>query len=318
MTLAPRPSLGSVDISDIDNLMMSMHRSVQQFKKALESKHARTGEALQDTVKFKRGKTQVLESLVGLRRYMDDLLRRESGVEGRPELVRIFGDDGCSRIAAIHSWTQLLNDAGQGSSIETDSRLTNVMSLGHSVEEILTDLGLGKALKLAKQEAKEKLQAEADAKQLAAEMRRLPRNSVFGVMDVRDGEYSPTEEVVPEMHSLPPCIMNTTKRLSMVSMLDKAESARDALEIIDTLFDVYDHDASGSLSGEKYDLAIRDFTAHVHKEASERHKRLGWAPPDWTFVENWVTELMDPNLDGEINREEAQGGFKKAVDDIDD
>merc|ERR1719510_437810 len=75
---------------------------------------------------------------------------------------------------------------------------------------------------------------------------------------------------------------------------------------------------TGMVEGKVYESAIEDLASYVRQEAAERLQKYGsqMTLPSEELLRTWVTDIVDPNHDGAISREEARIGFRQVVNDI--
>lgn len=307
---------------DLEQVLGQLTKSMTMFQDSLKDAD---GKQFQETVKFKRACHHVMEAYGAVRILLEESLRKETGEKGRPKLTETFAGDGCAKIALIKAYTQFLLETSEGSQLSTDPRLLKTESASKAIENVLVDMGHAQTLKKASEEALAKVEEKAKPQELRKSLRKLGRdaamlNLIQSHNDAKTDDAEPTTPLVTQQVSqdiMPEVIVKTGTRMAMVAQIDEMESAKAAAELIDHLFDIYDHDSSGELVDNEYDLAIKDLSEHVFKEASQRNEKFGWAPPQRDAIVNWVTQVVDPDFNGRISRAEAQIGFKKVVDDVD-
>jgi len=230
-------------------------------------------------VRQKRAVLHMLELVGTLRDALLGLLA--SSTAGRQGLRHFCGED-CWQIAHIRNLIEMLANHLSGSNLAEDARLKGCADACSAVEGVLQDSALGARL--------------VEAQQRGREIRKHLEDTRLKGCD-RD---------------------HAKDLLECLDVLDRPV-AGSALHIVDSLFDFYDTDGNQLLEGQEYENVIADLAEHVMEEAKARSAKYGGATfvPSARVLRDWIKEVIDPNADGAITREEARIGFKKVVDDID-
>lgn len=282
----------------MDAILQTMGQRLEKLKLAIEASSG--GESPNKmTVALKRALFGVFEPVGLARDFMEGLLAHESGTQHRPQLQEVFGGD-CHRIARISAVLDLITELLQRRRLSRDDRLTSCRSRCESVMSVLKDSGLSERLAQAEVEEKEKVE-EMVASRDSTPVAGLPVFHGLG----------PAEEEEPSLPS-------PSRRKTLIAQIDGAETSHAVLDHIDTLFEEYDNRGTGLVEGKAYEAAISDLTAHVRREAEEVMKKYDkpMTLPSEELLRQWVMDVVDPNHDGAITREEARIGFKQVVDDI--
>jgi len=323
----PRQGEQSGLVAHIDELLGALERQLAQLEAFIAARAARAEQGgvdmLQGSVRQKRAVFNMLAPLGQLRDALLSLLAG-SGNDNRQELRLACGED-CQRIAHVSAMTEAVAAFTCGSNLAEDARLKGCADACAAVEGVLRDSGLAERLREAKIRAREALQEASPA--TVALQEAAPEASPASVES-----SSPSRQPLRIMRTTTFNHVHTHEtRMHLFEELDTMENrpagrnsltseiVTQELNVLDKLFDMYDKDGNGLLEGEEYDKVISELSLHVHREAEERGAKYGkktFVPP-LNVIENWVKEVVDPNSDGAITREEARVGIKKVVDDID-
>lgn len=293
----------SVEVKEFEEHMVRMERSMVLFWRTVSAADPHATVRLQDTVKFRRSATEVMENLGRIRTFMADILKSETGSKHRPRLFKVFGEDHCQKLGTVTAWTELLKDAAEGTHLADDHRLNETEREVTAIKQILSErhVDVEDKMQIAHDKAVDKLEEQVPAKEVKRSMKSIRTASgtdAFTSSFIKGVVLNEDEQQVAT------CEMQA--RLDLVADIDGKTSSHSALELIDKLFDMYDEDQSGVLEGKEYDLAIQDLTTHIMKKA-------GLPETFRVKMENWVTNVVDDNLDGHIDREEARSGFSKML-----
>jgi len=273
----------------MDAILDRMNERLEGLRAAIEAAPSGqpSGSPSTTSVARKKALFSVFEPVDQARDFMTGLLEHETGTKERPQLQLVFGGD-CHRIAHVRAVLEMLGEMLQGSHMAKADRMSMCLKRCEAVESVLRDSGLGASLAKAQEDEKGKVQEILTPAAIPASV---------------------------SSSSLTPA--SPSSRLKYLQAIDEAESANAVLRKIDRLFDAYDADGNGLLEGDNYEQAINDLSQYMLKEAQERMEKYGKGtlPPE-SLIRQWVTDVVDPNNDGAITREEARIGFKQVVDDI--
>mmetsp|Transcript_27695 Transcript_27695/g.73070 ORF Transcript_27695/g.73070 Transcript_27695/m.73070 type:complete len:802 (-) Transcript_27695:139-2544(-) len=293
----------SVEVKEFEEHMARMERSMVLFWRTVSAANPNAAVRLQDTVKFRRSSTEVMENLGRIRNFMADILKSETGSKHRPRLFKVFGEDHCQKLGTVTAWTELLKDAAEGTPLASDHRLNETEREVTAIKQILSEshCDVDNNMLIAHDKAVDKLEEQVPAREVKRSMKSIRTASgsdAFTSSFIKGVILNEEEQKAADSEM--------QARLDLVADIDSKTSSHSALELVDKLFDIYDEDQSGVLEGKEYDLAIQDLTTHIMKKAG--------LPEEFRVkMENWVTNVVDDNLDGHIDREEARTGFSKML-----
>eukprot|EP01001_Neometanema_parovale_P000793 NODE_10898_length_572_cov_74.962138_g10620_i0.p1 GENE.NODE_10898_length_572_cov_74.962138_g10620_i0~~NODE_10898_length_572_cov_74.962138_g10620_i0.p1 ORF type:complete len:105 (+),score=43.70 NODE_10898_length_572_cov_74.962138_g10620_i0:73-387(+) len=93
----------------------------------------------------------------------------------------------------------------------------------------------------------------------------------------------------------------------MLKSIDNAEGG--ASKEIDKLFNKFDKDKSGELSGAEYDSFMAEGTKYMLADLKQAGHDY-----DEATIKGWLKQWIDPNGDGKISRAEMQANLKAVLD----